>query len=108
MLHSRLYAPDPPEGGGGAAPDPDPEPKPKTAADVAAGKKTAREINLEKKVAVLEDEKKTLADQLAELTGVVEKSRKLPSARKQGKSLWDELNAAISLPFEDAEPPEKV
>lgn len=104
MRIHRLYAPDPSEGGGSPAPASDPDPKPKTAAEVAAGKKTAREISLEKKIAVLEDDKKSLTDQLAEMTGLVEKSRKVPSARRPGQSLWDELNAALTLPFEDAEP----
>src|ERR1043165_6888284 len=102
MLRKLLRCPDDAGGGGGestppaAPPATAPAPKPpddgRTAADVAAGPKTAREIHLEKKVSVLEDAQNALRKDLEEVNKFVTAAKKAPSARKPGKSVLDELN----------------
>jgi hypothetical protein len=113
MLRKLLRSPDDPAGGGDGEPTPPAAPpapakKPaddgKTAADVAAGGKTAREIHLEKKLSVLEDGQNALKKELEEVNKFVAAAKKAPSARKPGKTILDELDDFI-FPKAPAPPP---
>jgi hypothetical protein len=96
MTHRRLLDPDPPgKGGGTTPPSPPPAdpPKPPTSADTGAGGKTAREVELEKRVATLEDSNKTLGDQLKGVLTSLEAKDKNP---KPG-NLMDEVNEVLGF-----------
>ena len=71
--------------------DPPAESQDTSAGIVRRGPKTKRELELERRFSELEDSKKTLEAQLKEMTRTVDAARTVPSARKPGKSLWDEL-----------------
>jgi len=74
---------------------PDP-PASETSADLARkAAKSKREIDLEIKHAELEDRHKQTEAELKKTKFFLEQARKVPSARKPGKSLLDELNVFV-------------
>ena len=95
-----LHDPDPTGTAGGTG-DPEPkkkEPKPAdppTSADTGAGGKSAREVALEKKLSVLEDDQNTLKGQLKAATDWIAKEvegKKNPASKE---SLADEVNSLL-------------
>lgn len=84
-----LLAPDPQPGGDPAPASSETNP---TAAETAAAGKSKREIALEKKVSEHEDVIQGLRTELKGITDYVSEAKKIPSARKPGKTLIDELN----------------
>lgn len=63
-----------------------------TAAEVVAGGQTEDVVKLQKKLAKIEDENGTLRARGEEHEELVKDLRKMPSARIEGKSVFDELN----------------
>jgi hypothetical protein len=70
-------------------------PDPPESSKTVKGKKTEREIALELKLSELEDAARTKEARLGELEAFVSSSRKVPSARKPGKSVFDEIHEFI-------------
>jgi len=86
-----LFEPDPPAAGGGAGDTKPPGETPPTSADDASKGKTPREIALEKKISVLEDNNKTLGDQVKELLTAAETKGK-PAPTTPPQSIGEEVN----------------
>ena len=98
-----LCDPDPTGTAGGTG-DPAPTPAPgkkaddkpaDTSADVAARGKTAKEIALEKKVAVLEDEQNTMRGQLKTATEWIKKQVEAAPTPTAKESLADEVHSFL-------------
>ena len=88
---------DPPDDGMDPQTPPAPAAGATSAGIVRRGPKTKRELDLEKNVSKLEDEKTGLLEQVQDLTKIVDATRRIPSARQPGKTIWDEVNAFLGF-----------
>jgi hypothetical protein len=77
------------------------ENNPPTAADTAAGGKTAREVQLEKRLATLEDDHNSVKGQLKDAMEFITAAKKVPSGRNPKKSVVDDINDFLG--FGDSE-----